>query len=586
MKTILMALALFSFTILASNANSQSVWTTRNSTTTENINDLQFVNANYGYAVANNGKMLRTYNQGTTWFNVAIPNITNNLAVFFTNTNTGYVSTATLNYIFKTTNGGTSWTTQTTIANQQIISIKFPSASSGWAGDVNGDIIKTTNAGVNWNVIGYAPGKFTKIFAFSTDRIWIADSYGYVTYTTNSGNNFSSVKVSANALNSLYFVSTTQGYAAGDNGRVYQTTNGGANWTLLNTGTTANLKSITGNVVNSIVRLWAVGAGGKIIESYNGGATWFQQTNGTADLNVVAFPSANIGIAAGNGGRILYTNITNNVLPSCIGADIQTALYPFSTTYMDGRTDILFTAAEILQSGANLGNVIKISFNFATQNGYALNGFKVKMQNTAITSLTGFVNSGWTMTFDGVYVVYATGWQDIVLQTPFYWDGGSNLLIEICYNNSTTGSSSNVYSSTATGMTWAQYQSVVNMDGCVDLTAGTLRTLRPNICFAIQPVSGTGNGFTGIPKDYLLYQNYPNPFNPNTKIRFDVPIDGNARLNVYDLLGKEVAMLVNETKKAGSYIVDFNGSNLSSGLYFYKLQTGSYTDVKRMILIR
>jgi len=586
MKTFLMALALISIILSTNNANSQSIWIPQNSTTTVNLNDIHFVNPNLGYAVGSTGKMIKTLNQGVTWYSLPFPNITENYCVYFINANTGYVGTQTLNYIFKTTNGGYNWTTETTIANQTIISIKFPSASTGWAGDVNGDIIKTTNAGVNWNVVGYAPGKFTKVFTYSNDRVWIADSYGYVTYTTNSGNNFSSVKVSANALNSLFFTSSTQGYTCGDNGKVYMTTNGGANWTAQNSGTTANLKSITGNVVNTAIRLWAVGAGGKIIESYNGGATWFQQTNGTTDLNVVAFPSANIGFAAGNGGRILFTNLTNIVLPSCLGSDAQSTQYPFATYWMDSRTDMLYTSAELLQSGAQAGAVTKMMFNFASSSSQLMNGFKVKMQNTSMTSVTGFVNSGWTIAYDGTYSVPGTGWQSVVLQTPFYWDGGSNLLIEICFNNSSYSTFSNVNSSTAAGKTWTQYTDLPTGDGCVDFTAGNLVAPRPNICFNIQPLSGTGNSNAGIPKDYSLYQNYPNPFNPTTKIRFDNPKSGNVTLKVYDLLGKEVALLVNETKQAGSYIVDFNGQNLSSGVYFYKLESGNYTDVKRMILIR
>jgi hypothetical protein len=87
-----------------------------------------------------------------------------------------------------------------------------------------------------------------------------------------------------------------------------------------------------------------------------------------------------------------------------------------------------------------------------------------------------------------------------------------------------------------------------------------------------------------IPDKFSLYQNYPNPFNPVTKIKFDLPSANNVRIEVYDILGRAVATLVNQYLKAGSYEVDFNASGYSSGVYFCKLQTGGFVDTKKMII--
>lgn len=89
-----------------------------------------------------------------------------------------------------------------------------------------------------------------------------------------------------------------------------------------------------------------------------------------------------------------------------------------------------------------------------------------------------------------------------------------------------------------------------------------------------------------VPQRYELKQNYPNPFNPATKISFTIPKTGLVNLKVYDILGREVAVLVNEVKEAGSYMVQFNGTSLSSGVYFYKIQAGEFNSVKRMVLIK
>jgi hypothetical protein len=89
-----------------------------------------------------------------------------------------------------------------------------------------------------------------------------------------------------------------------------------------------------------------------------------------------------------------------------------------------------------------------------------------------------------------------------------------------------------------------------------------------------------------VPNFYALGQNYPNPFNPSTKIKYAVPKAGDVQLTVYDILGREVATLVNEFKNPGVYTVDFNASALSSGVYFYKIKSGSFSDTKKMLLVK
>ena len=92
---------------------------------------------------------------------------------------------------------------------------------------------------------------------------------------------------------------------------------------------------------------------------------------------------------------------------------------------------------------------------------------------------------------------------------------------------------------------------------------------------------------TGIPvPDYVLEQNYPNPFNPKTKISYQISKFNNVSLKVYNVLGVEVAELVNENQRTGSYQIEFDGSGLSSGVYFYKLITDGFTDTKRMVILK
>ena len=100
------------------------------------------------------------------------------------------------------------------------------------------------------------------------------------------------------------------------------------------------------------------------------------------------------------------------------------------------------------------------------------------------------------------------------------------------------------------------------------------------------PESSFNNDQDTNPFEFVLSQNYPNPFNPSTKIKYSIPTSEFVTLKVYDVLGNEVAALVNEEKPAGTYEVNFNASQLSSGIYFYKLQAGSFVETKKMILLR
>jgi hypothetical protein len=98
-------------------------------------------------------------------------------------------------------------------------------------------------------------------------------------------------------------------------------------------------------------------------------------------------------------------------------------------------------------------------------------------------------------------------------------------------------------------------------------------------------VSGI-SGEPGVTMDFALLQNYPNPFNPSTAISYRLPVSSQVTLKVYDILGTEIETLVNEEKPAGSYEIEFNAVGLSSGIYFYKLQAGSFIQTKKMILLK
>jgi hypothetical protein len=98
--------------------------------------------------------------------------------------------------------------------------------------------------------------------------------------------------------------------------------------------------------------------------------------------------------------------------------------------------------------------------------------------------------------------------------------------------------------------------------------------------------SSVSQSASNIPAMFSLGQNYPNPFNPSTKINYSLPKAGNVKLTVYNAVGSKVTTIVDENKPAGSYSVQFNGNNLPSGIYFYRLESDNYTAAKKFILLK
>jgi hypothetical protein len=122
-------------------------------------------------------------------------------------------------------------------------------------------------------------------------------------------------------------------------------------------------------------------------------------------------------------------------------------------------------------------------------------------------------------------------------------------------------------------------------DDCLAIWAnyGATQVWSSRLCTSTVGISGNTNS---IPHTYSLMQNYPNPFNPSTTIQFNLPKSGDVKLQVFDILGKEVAVPVNEFKNAGTYSVVFDASTVASGIYFYTITSGSFTDTKKMLLVK
>jgi len=145
-----------------------------------------------------------------------------------------------------------------------------------------------------------------------------------------------------------------------------------------------------------------------------------------------------------------------------------------------------------------------------------------------------------------------------------------------------------VYYSQDKGATW-NYVALdsILVNSLVSFGASTYAITNGYGVYLLNPGNATTvKSLSTLPKNFELYQNYPNPFNPSTVISYQMPTAGHVVLKIYDILGRDVATLVNEEKSAGNYKVTFNGSRLASGMYFYQLKAGDYLQTKKLMLLK
>ena len=200
----------------------------------------------------------------------------------------------------------------------------------------------------------------------------------------------------------------------------------------------------------------------------------------------------------------------------------------------------------------------------------------VRLTNNPAASLTSFNNARCiAASGDSVHVA---------------WLENRNGNYEIYYKRSTDGGLSWGADTRLTNNSAASYEPSVTVSGqVVHVVWYDGRDGNMEIYYKRDP---TGNSIgiqiisSEIPKEFKLGQNYPNPFNPTTVIRYSLIVNSDVNLRVYDILGQETAVLVNEKQQPGTYETEWNASNYPSGIYFYKLSTGEFSQTRKAVLIK
>jgi len=381
-----------------------------------------------------------------------------------------------------------------------------------------------------------------EIYAFDQNSAIAVGEAGTIIKTSDGGNSWVSLTSGgSDRLNSVYFIDSNTGWIVGNNGTILKTTNGGTSWLQQISGVTDPLFSVFFINLNSG---WIAGEDGTILKTTNGGTNWvFQQGVFPKYVESIYFNDENNGCAAG----IDYdgNNYFGVIIKTTDGGASWTTQYSgywlLSLYFTNSNTAWAAGAGIILNT--NDGGT---SWNpQITGTSYQL--YSVHFSDS---------NFGWAVGYDG------NASSGIILNTT---DGGIN------WNPTTVGADTVLYS--------VQFADL-NNGWAVGDNGAILHTTNGGVSFVEE------EHIDEVPTEFILLQNYPNPFNPTTKIRYSVPQSSNVIIKVFDILGNEIETLVNEEKQTGTYEISWYAANLPSGIYFYKIQSGSFVETKKMILIK
>jgi len=602
------------------------------------LNDTYFINQNTGFISGknfptNNGTIFRTTDSGNNWVGCFILGGDVEFSrIDFVNDNFGRISG--MGYFFYTTNSGVNWSSQNNFFAPW--DFDFSDSLNGLANEwamTLGYFYKTTNGGTNFTLSYSSNNNFKSIVMVNSNIAYCVGENGLILKTSNFGTNWNIQNSGTTInLNKTYFIDSLKGWIVGDRGIILKTTNGGMNWITVSNGI---YKIFTASSFVNPNTGWICGTN-TIIKTTNGGNNWTEQWNSEGGLfNDVSFLDLNTGYITNNSSVIKTTNsglnwilIYNLVIPGYynpLGTNRFIHFINETTGWIGGTVYHFITGheyrdcffAKTVDGGLNwFYNLYGtpeyfLDMDFADLNtGWVVGtcNFVKKTTDAGTTWIdqTGLSGTGYSgISVVNNNIVYLIGWYNgsntYISKTT---NGGINWTGQVaCYGshlwyikfvNENTG-----WISGANGMLLATSNGGVNWVCQITPTFESL-----NINFVnestgwligensaiLKTTSGVLSGLKIIPESishsYVLHQNYPNPFNPRTKIKFNIAKLGDVKIVVYDVMGREVQTLVNESLKPGTYEALFDGSQFTSGVYFYKLITNGFTETKRMLLIK
>jgi photosystem II stability/assembly factor-like uncharacterized protein len=385
------------------------------------------------------------------------------------------------------------------------------------------------------------------VYFISDNTGWACGEDEEIIKTTDGGTNWNLQNSNpTNYLNSIFFISESTGWAVGGNysphlGIVLKTTNGGISWSIQTSSLPYQLNSV---YFISLTIGWVAGNINQILKTTDGGANWIPQTVESTDYRDIFFINENIGWAVGGD----YFNTFSKILKTTDGGSNWIVKTAATNNFLRAVHFVSETTGWVAGNSGTIFRTTDAGESWQEQTSGTTEGlYSIAFVNSA---------TGWIAGGSGLILFTSDGGNNWTAQNS----GTAQWLSSLCFSSESLG--------------WA-----VGNEGTI------VHTTNGGVTFI-------GNEEDGeIPNEFLLEQNYPNPFNPITKISYSIPELSFVTLKVYDVLGNEIATLLNEEKTAGNYEVEFDshsGSvrNLPSGIYFYKITTSNFSETKKMILMK
>jgi len=570
-------------------------WSELNSGTTIKLNTAYFINSQNGF-IGGNEIILRTTNGGINWTALNLNTYINSMS--FINDNTGFIVGASSNgikSIRRTSNGGNTWINVFAPGTYTFNEIFFTNSSTGYIAGNENAFLKTTNSGVNWfidNTISSQGFALNSVFFQNNGTGLLAGTYGTIFKSTDHGNFWTQKSPSGTleGFRSADFPDQNTGYILGNsdnNGSsILKTTNAGLNW--VNFNTSFGMKRF--DFINEITG-YAVSGRFELIKTQNGGLIWNLLNTPIDSIGLFQFVDANTGF-------IGKTYFSGHDLNKTTDGGISWSSYSFQPEYV---TYFQFPSHDI---GYVLTNGTADNLYKTTNTGVNWNFVRKMDFDTIIPNLGSLYFLDENIGFIATYYMYSLNQRNNYIYKTS--DGGLSWRQVLDLNvsgqvglgfkffNINTGYVLGLYNkvlkSTDQGESWNEFLNLDRPVNDLDFTDNNTGYIIGAGGMILKTTTGgtvsLENISSEIPSGFILNQNYPNPFNPSTVIRYSLAENGFINLKVYDLTGKTVAVLVNENQKTGSYEVNFDGYNLASGIYFYKLSVNDFTQTKKMVLLK
>lgn len=543
---------------------------------------ITFCDDKNGYLLLGYYTIYKTSDGGLTWLpltiNISFPG-SYYVRLFCLTSNTFYVYGDTGNpfiesgFIYKTTDGGITWAYNK--FEEPIGSLYFKNANEGVATSLHtGNVYVTKDGGQKW-------GKSNSIIvnaAYFQDNTAIGIRNSNVIFRSSDNwntNTIATPTLTQWCLNSVAPLDSLNSVVCGVNEFIGSTSDGGNTWSTINDKSGSGLYDILFPSKENIISC----GNGIIIRSSNGGKSWQRdslEATWFSDLEYVN--DNNIYVVGSDKGKGVVFQTTNK------GVSWNKINIPQIESHVD----------KIKYGNSKIGWITSNNQLFRTTDS-GTSWEKINNVNILFGAIEAKDNSAWITSLNYVWVTTDKG--ETWTQNKMF-DYGNSIFSTYCIsmknnNEGITGLfDGRIFDTNDGGRTWMPADKITNMPIYDIKYTGNKYAWAVGDMGLIMKYSPTEVSVKylnyPIPTAYSLTQNYPNPFNPSTTIEYTIPKAEHVTLKVFDVLGREVATLVNEYKQAGRYNSQFSIRNfqLSSGVYFYRLQAGSYSTSKKMIIIK